>query len=415
MFREKAIRMTFSQHAPCPSNMHSSIALEEQSENQNDADISELTAMLGSISEFRKAKGRVYDLAFILATCLVAVLGGAKNYREISTVVAGIPQWMLRLMGAEWNYFTCRYECPRKTTIWLALTSVDAAELDEVSGKWLLSQARKSREGGGSFTWEIAMDGKVLRGAWTDENDQFTLFSAMLHREQVTIAQVKVPDDTKETTQVQALVDKCDIKEGETVLATFDAAYSGRGTGKIIGGKAGWDYLITLKTDKPKLYKKVKEKIVPALEKPPADLMEETRRGRTKIWSCWTSDADGIGFPHLEQVACILREVFNSGGMKVSKEVAILITSARPERMTAADINRHARNHWGIENGSHYIRDTVYREDHNLAYSGNGPNGLASLRNLAIGLFRLKAVRNIKETTELIHLDLARAISYMTT
>ena len=153
----------------------------------------------------------MHGLSFILASCLVAVLGGARNYREIATVVAAIPQWMLRLMGADWSYFTGRYEYPRKTTIWLALKSVDAAELDEASGKWLMAQARKGREGNGSFSWEIAMDGKALRGAWTDENSQFTLFSAMLHREAITIAQVRVPDGTKETTQVQALVDKCGV------------------------------------------------------------------------------------------------------------------------------------------------------------------------------------------------------------
>jgi predicted transposase YbfD/YdcC len=371
--------------------------------------------MLASVPEFREARGMVYNLAFILAACLVAVPGGAKNYREISTTVAAIPQWMLRLMGAEWNYFTLRYEHPRKTTIWHTLSCVDAAALDEVAGKWLLSQARRDRRGDGSFTWEIAMDGKALRGAWTDENEQFTLFSAMLHREQVTIAQVRVPDGTKETTQVQALVDKCEIMEGETALATLDAAFSGRGTGKIIGGKEGWDYLITLKADKPKLYGKAKEKITEALRKPPGDVMKEAGRGRTKAWSCWTCDASGIDFPHLEQVACILREVFSATGEKAGKEVAIVITSANPEKMTAANINRHVRNHWGIENKSHYVRDTVYGEDHNQAYSGNGPNALAALRNLAIGLFRLKSVQNVKEVTELIHLDRTRAIQFMTT
>ena len=91
------------------------------------------------------------------------------------------------------------------------------------------------------------------------------------------------------------------------------------------------------------------------------------------------------------------------------------MTSAKRGRMTAAELSRHARNHWSIENQSHYIRDTVYREDDNTGYSGNGPNGLAALRNLAIGLLRLKGIRNIRETTELIHLDLTRAISFMET
>ncbi len=143
--------------------------------------------------------------------------------------------------------------------------------------------------------------------------------------------------------------------------------------------------------------------------------MTETRRGRTKVWSCWVTGAEGIDYPHLEQVACIRREAFNASNEKISKEVAIQITSANPGKMTAADVNRHTRNHWGIENKSHYIRDTVYREDHNQAYSGGGPQGLAALHNLAIGLFRLKGTRSIKEATELIHLDLMRAAQYLIT
>ena len=50
--------------------------------------------------------------------------------------------------------------------------------------------------------------------------------------------------------------------------------------------------------------------------------------------------------------------------------------------MTAADVNRHIRGHWGIENKSHYVRNTVYREDNNQAWAAEGPHALASLRNL---------------------------------
>ena len=58
--------------------------------------------------------------------------------------------------------------------------------------------------------------------------------------------------------------------------------------------------------------------------------------------------------------------------------------------MSAADVNRHTGGHWGIENKSHYIRDAVYREDNSQAWAAEGPHTLASLRNLTLGLFRLK-------------------------
>jgi hypothetical protein len=42
-----------------------------------------------------------------------------------------------------------------------------------------------------------------------------------------------------------------------------------------------------------------------------------------------------------------------------------------------------------------YVRDTVYREDHGQAWAGEGLQVLASLRNLAVELIRLKKERNI--------------------
>ena len=83
--------------------------------------------------------------------------------------------------------------------------------------------------------------------------------------------------------------------------------------------------------------------------------------------------------------------------------------------MTAADVNRHVRGHWGIENKSHYVRDTVYREDNSQAWAAEGPHALASLRNLTLGLFRLKNANSIKETTEWICRDRTRALQFMTT
>ncbi len=83
--------------------------------------------------------------------------------------------------------------------------------------------------------------------------------------------------------------------------------------------------------------------------------------------------------------------------------------------MTAADVNRHVRKHWGIENKSHYVRDTVYREDHGQAWSGEGPQALASLRNLAVGLIRLKGEDAIRETTQWISRNQSRALNFMTT
>ena len=152
------------------------------------------------------------------------------------------------------------------------LTRVDVAELDRITGAWLFAQARK----GGNSEWEIAVDGKVMRGAWTDENDKVTLFSAMLHREAVTIAQVRVPDGTNEITQADAILGTVEIPGGESVLVTLDAAHTQRETAETIGGKPGWDYLMTVKGNQPSLQREVFDEILPLLRETPHDVTENT-------------------------------------------------------------------------------------------------------------------------------------------
>ena len=256
---------------------------------------------------------------------------------------------------------------------------------------------------------------KVMRGAWTDENDKVTLFSAMLHREAVTIAQVRVPDGTNEITQAGTLLDTVKILGGEPGLVTLDAAHTQRETAETIAGKPGRDYLMTVKGNQPSLQRAVFDKMLPLLPGSPHHVTEEHSRGRIKKWSCWITSAEGIDFPYAAQAAFIRREIFEISGDRISKEHALILTSRESGKMTAGDVSRHTRSHWGIENKSHYIRDTVYREDHGQAWAGNGPQALASLRNLTLGLFRMKNVKAIKETTEWVCRDQARALQFMTT
>jgi predicted transposase YbfD/YdcC len=400
--------VSFSHSACSPSSPDACAAGDEGAE---DSDISSLLGMLASVTDPRSPQGIQHILEFVLAVCVVAMLAGAKNYREIAGHAADIPQPLLRKLGAEWSWFRLCYKYPSESTIRNVLTRIDAAELDLITGAWLFAQARKSR----NDEWEIALDGKVMRGAWTDENDKVTLFSAMLHREAVTIAQVRVPDGTNEITQADAILDTVEIPAGEPVLVTLDAAHTQRETAETIGGKPGWDYLMTVKGNQPSLQREVFDKILPLLRETPHDVTEERDRGRIKRRFCWITSAEGIDFPHARQAAIIRREIFEISGDRISKEHALILTSRKPEKMTAANVNRYIRGHWGIENKSHYIRDTVYREDNSQAWTAEGPHALASLRNLTLGLFRLKNANSIKETTEWVCRDRMRALQFMTT
>ena len=52
------------------------------------------------------------------------------------------------------------------------------------------------------------------------------------------------------------------------------------------------------------------------------------------------------------------------------------------------------RGHWGIE-ALHHIRDTTFAEDASRVHTGNAPQTMTSLSNLAIGILRTHGHRNI--------------------
>lgn len=398
--------MLFSHYCCAPSSSDSGTG----SADTENADISSLLEMLGIVRDPRDPRGKQHALTFVLAVCVVATLAGAKNYAEIARRARDMPQPLLKKLGAKWNWFTLRYQRPSMSVIRNVLTGIDGNALDLITGRWLFREARKNKQG----EWEFALDGKVMRGAWTDENDKVTLFSAMIHCEAITIAQVSVPGDTSEITQADALLETMEIPGGDSALVTVDAAHTQHETAKDIR-KNGFDYLMRVKGNQPTLQRAAFDKVLPLLSGHPQHVVRERTRGYVKTWSCWITDAEGIDLPHASQAGFIRREVFEISGTRVSKDEALMLTSRNPGKMTAADLNRHTRNHWGIENKNHYVRDTTYREDHCQAWAGEGPRALASLRNLAIGLMRMKGVTAIKETTEWIAGDRMRALKFMAT
>lgn len=374
-----------------------------------DADLSCLLDAFRKVDDLRGKNGRQHAQPFVLGVCTVAVLAGAKRYSEIARRARGMSQCLLAKLGAEWNWFRRRYKYPSMATIRRVLCMIDASVLDMVLGEWLAAHAPEGDDGD---LW-VAVDGKVLRGAWTDENGQVTLFSAMMQREGVTIAQVRVPDGTNEITQVPELLKAVPVPAHVPVVFTLDAAHTQAETAREIRKRPGWHYLMEVKGNQPKLQRAVFDKVLPLFSKVPHDLMEENLRGVLKRWSCWITDADGIDFPEVRQVGAIRRDVFNRSGDRLSKEIALVLTSKKAGQLTAFDLNRGKRYHWGIENKEHYVRDTVYQEDLGQEWSGEGPQSLASIRNLVISQIRLKGLNRIKEVTEWVAEDRDRAAYFM--
>jgi predicted transposase YbfD/YdcC len=369
-----------------------------------------LLVVLALVPDPRRPRGRRYRLVFVLAVAAACTLAGARTFREVGDHAADLPQDVLRDLGGRPHPLRRRIIAPSETRIRTLLHLIDADVLDQVLGGWLRDLADAGRLNG--LLTAIAVDGKWLRGVL---DGQVKLFSAMLHEAKAVIAQVRVPDDTTESTQVKALLDSVGL---ENAVVTADAAHSGAETAKYIAGRQQdggreSDYFLYVKGNTPSLQRACFDAIQASGEGRAPDWTELDRsHGRTVRRSIWVTDAAGIDFPQVTRVARIRRDGHDSDGCLVSKEIIHAVTSLDAKKADAEALAGIARGQWGIES-VHWVRDTAWDEDANTGYAGNGPQVMATLRNLAVSLLYISGVREVTRTLQAIARDRNRLRDYL--
>lgn len=372
------------------------------------AKVSSLLEMLASITDPRDPRGVRHPLGAVLGIAVMATLAGAANYRELGSVASDLPQRLLRLLGARWDRARRALSAPSGATLRRVLTRLDADELDAAVGGWLREHAVCDAEG-----WAIAVDGKALHGSW-DAGGGLVLFSAMVHRtgrhDAVVLGQITVPEGTTETTQMRTLLAPMDIAGA---LVTADAAHTCIATARYLVEDKQADYLLTIKGNRSSLHAAAVAAGRDLIAAEPGHVTQERGHGRINRWTTWAANTDaGIGLPYAARLAVIRRDVADLAGQPLSKQVVIVATSRAT--LSAAEICGHARRHWGIENLEHRARDTVWREDDQQAHLGNGPRAMAALRNLALGLFSIHGITEIKQTVQAIGRRPTRAAPLIT-
>jgi hypothetical protein len=368
-----------------------------------------LLSVLALVPDPRKPRGRRYPLVFVLAVAAVCTLAGARSLREIGDQAADLPQDVLRDLGGKPHPLLRKTIAPSETRIRTLLRLIDAEILDETLGGWLRALAGAGRLE--PLLTAIAIDGKWLRGVL---DGQVKLFAAMLQEEKVIIAQHRIPDETTETTQVRALLDPADLTGA---VITADAVNAQRDTADYIAGPEedggrGSAYFLFVKGNQPKLQRAVFDAIQQDCPRDPDYTEPDESHGRIIRRSLWVTGAGGIDFPHVSRVARIRRDSYDARGALISKEIVHAVTSLDAEQASAADLAGIACGQWGIES-VHWLRDTAWAEDANTGYAGNGPQVMATLRNLAVSLLYLSGVTEITRTLQAISRDRNRVLDYL--
>jgi hypothetical protein len=108
-----------------------------------------------------------------------------------------------------------------------------------------------------------------------------------------------------------------------------------------------------------------------------------------------TALQDYVDWPGAQQVFRLVRRVVTKRTGEVRHETVYGVTSLGPTQATAAQVLRLVREHWHIENRSHWVRDVTFGEDSSQVRSGSLPQVMAALRNTIIGLLRQTGAPNL--------------------
>jgi hypothetical protein len=143
-------------------------------------------AVLSTVPDPRKRRGRRFTLVFVLAVAAACVLAGAASFREIGDQAADLPQELVAVLGGIPHPLRRRIIVRSEKRFRTLIQALDAEHPDEIIGCWLRRMVGPGRLD--HLLTALAIDGKWLRGV-----PEVKLFAAMLHEEKVVIAQHQIP------------------------------------------------------------------------------------------------------------------------------------------------------------------------------------------------------------------------------
>jgi len=87
-------------------------------------------------------------------------------------------------------------------------------------------------------------------------------------------------------------------------------------------------------------------------------------------------------------------------GEKRECEVVYAVTSLTRAEADAERLLKLSRDHWGIENRLHCVRDVTFDEDRCRVRTGSGPQVFAAIRNAIITVLRRLGITNMQAGVE---------------
>jgi predicted transposase YbfD/YdcC len=345
---------------------------------------SEFLDVLAAVPDPRDPRGRRYLLGVLLAIAVLATAAGMRGYAGFATWARTAPDDVLEQLGI-------RYRRPSEKTFRAVFSRVDPGELNHRLGAYFTAYATQLDP---AALVPIALDGKTLRGALRAKATATHLVSVFAHHARLVLGQLAVAEKSNEIPCVRTLLKL--LPQRVRWLVTVDAMHTQTATAKLICATLKSHYLMIVKSNQAKLLARITA--LPWADVPVVATDNTRGHGRVEKRSLQIlTTTRGIGFPYAKQIVRITRERLVAATGQSSAEVVHAICSLPFEHARPATIANWLRQHWGIENSVHWVRDVTFDEDRHHAHTGNSAQILATIRNTAINLHRLDGADNIAE------------------
>ena len=335
------------------------------------------------VPEPRQKAKVLYPLPELLLCCLVGVLCGAEGWVEVEEYGEAKLDFLRRFLPFE-------HGIASHDTFSDVFNALDREGFKAAFIAWTAALQEDIRE-------IVAIDGKTLRRSFDRGQGQgpIHMISAWAAGQRLVLGQLAVGAKNNEITAIPELLALLTLKGA---IVTIDAIGCQKKIAAAIRER-GADYLLALKENQPALCRDATDFLV---EQRAAGFKDcaagswathqttDAGHGRIEIRRHWiTSDIGWLrqrhpAWPDLVSIAMI-EAVREEPGKPATRQTRFCITSIAPD---AAEFARAARQHWGIENGLHWVLDVIYREDECRIRKHNGPANFATIRHMTLNLLQ---------------------------
>jgi predicted transposase YbfD/YdcC len=362
-------------------------------------EVAHFIELLENMHDPRDNRGKRHELSFVLAVTTIAILCGKNQVSEIHRYIRNKIKWLQEIFDRPNAKPISRAQLPR------ILTIVDWKELNAVIEEFFSVTVENINN-----EW-IAIDGKVLRGTITDndnahENEQITI--AIGHKSQQIFFQRKMSGaKSSEVAEVRKLLEETGLKRAKVTLDPLHANPTTLETINQSGGK----YIVQIKKNQPTLFEMFGDM---AQEEKAIDSIKtvEKSRGRLEEREGRFFSLKDVEFDarwsqsDFQTLIAVDRTTEKIKKEEITRERSYYISNVELEghqSKTLTDVEEELftaiREHWHVESNN-YIRDMTFKEDYVKTKNKNQGQILSLLRTVAIKIIRKTNSKNFKEVID---------------